>query len=244
MMNTCLNGDSLRWMNNTTNPFADLIIADPPFNIGYQYDIYNDKKSEDDYLSWCEKWLLECKRLLHNDGNMLVCMGDEHITDIDALCKKIGLRRENWIIWHYKFGQSGKLETRKRFTKSKVHILRYAQSRNPYFDAASVAVPSDRQKLYNDKRADPRGKCPDDVFTFKRIAGTHHEREKGIATQMPVSLLRIWVRAMCKPGGVVFDPFPGSGASLIAAKQENRKYLGVELSPNYTKNILDRLNAI
>jgi len=244
MLNTCLNSDSLSWMQSTTNPFADLIIADPPFNIGYQYDSYNDDRSDSDYLGWCGKWLTECKRLLHADGNMLVCMGDEYVSDIDILCRKLKLNRENWIIWHYKFGQSGKLDTRKRFTKSKVHILRYTKSRTPYFDAASVAIPSDRQRQYNDKRADPRGKCPDDTFVFKRIAGTHHERVKGIATQMPVALLRIWVRSMCKPGGTVFDPFPGSGASLIAAKQEDRNYFGVELSPNYTQNILNRLKSI
>jgi DNA modification methylase len=244
-MNTCLRGDSLQWMRTISKPFADLIIADPPFNIGFDYDSYDDDQPVNDYLDWSRQWMAEAKRLLHDEGNLLVCMGDEHVSDIDVICRQsLGLTRTNWIIWHYNFGQSGTLDTRKRFTRSKTHILRYVKNTKFYFNAEAVAVQSDRQKLYNDRRADPRGKCPDDVFNFKRIAGTHTERVAGIKTQMPVALLRVWVKAMCKPGGTVFDPFPGSGASLIAAKFEKRKFLGVELSVNYTNEILKRLAKI
>ncbi|MDP6583256.1 MAG: site-specific DNA-methyltransferase [Anaerolineales bacterium] len=230
-------------MRNVSQPFADLIIADPPFNIGFEYDSYDDDKPVNDYLDWSRQWIAEAKRLLQPGGNLLVCMGDEHVSDIDVICRQsLSLTRMNWIIWHYNFGQSGTLDTRKRFTRSKTHILRYVRDSKPYFDAAAVAVQSDRQKLYNDRRADPRGKCPDDVFRYKRIAGTHTERVQGIKTQMPVELLRIWVNAMCKPNGTVFDPFPGSGASLVAAKLEKRKHLGVELSKDYTNAILKRLS--
>jgi DNA modification methylase len=148
------------------------------------------------------------------------------------------------MVWHYKFGQSGKLDDRKAFTCSKTHILRFVKNGNHYFNAEAVAIPSDRQLLYNDSRADPRGKCPDDVFIFKRIAGTHKERVKGIKTQMPLNLLRVWIKAMCKPKGVVFDPFAGSGASLVAAKIEKRKFLGIELSANYAKQVRARLKKI
>lgn len=239
-INTCLTGDSLKWMKKQ-RPFADLIIADPPFNIGFEYDKYHDKRPRNDYLQWCQEWISECKRLLKDDGNILICSNDEYVSDIDIICRESSLTRANWLIWHYKFGQSGKLDTRKKFTLSKTHILRFIKNDNAFFDAPAVAVLSDRQKLYNDKRADPRGKCPNDVFTFKRIAGTHIERVKGIKTQMPVELLRIWIRALCKHNGIIFDPFPGSGASLIAAKLESRKFMGVELSSNYAKQIRSRL---
>jgi DNA modification methylase len=244
-IDTCINGDCLKWMRTINTPFADLIIADPPFNIGYQYDAYDDSRPPSDYLEWCTEWISQCKKLLNDSGNILICMGDEYVSDIDIICRhKLGLTRVNWVIWHYKFGQSGKLDTRNHFTRSKTHILRYVKSKKFYFNAAAVAVPSDRQRLYNDKRADPRGKCPDDVFIYKRIAGTHLERVKGIATQMPVQLLRIWIKAMCRPDGIVFDPFPGSGSSLIAAKYEKRHFLGVELSSKYYTEIIKRLSQL
>jgi site-specific DNA-methyltransferase (adenine-specific) len=244
----CIQGDSLQIMPTLPESFADLIIADPPFNIGFKYDCYDDSRPDSEYLTWTHKWIKEAKRLLKPDGNLLICIGDKHVSDIDYMCRHacsgLELVRLNWMIWHYAFGQSGRLETRTRFTNSKTHILRYAKTRKAYFNAAGVAVPSARQLRYNDKRADKRGKCPDDVFIFKRIAGTHNERVPGIKTQMPVALLRVWVKAMCRPSGMVYDPFPGSGASMIAAKQEGREYFCSELSPAYADQIGRRLAAI
>ena len=242
-LNTCICGDCLQWMASINDPFADLIIADPPFNINFKYDTYQDNKSSESYLLWCHDWINQCKRLLHNDGNLLICMGDEYVSNIDILCKQLGLYRRNWMIWNYTFGQSGILNTRKGFTRSKTHILRYTKHKSKfYFNAPAVAIPSARSLLYSDKRADKRGKCPDDVFTTKRVAGTHVERVRGVSTQMPTKLLKIWIAAMCKPEGVVFDPFAGSGSSLIAAKMLGQQYLGVELSPNYHQIILNRLS--
>lgn len=240
--NTCVNTDCVDWMKQVKKPFADLIIADPPFNINWSYDIYDDKVSDRKFLYWSFEWIHEAARLLKPNGNLLICMGDEYISDIDVMCRReLGLDRRNWMIWHYTFGQSGKLETRKGFTRSKTHILRFIKDKDFYFDPISVAVPSDRQRLYNDNRADSRGKVPNDVFVFKRIAGTHKDRFPGMSTQMPVELLEIWVQAMCPPKGIVFDPFAGSGSSLVAAKNQNRKYVGCELSPDYHARILKRL---
>lgn len=241
IMNTCINDDCLNWMRGVSDPFADLIMADPPFNIGFEYDSYCDSRDTDDYLWWCREWITQCIKLLKPDGNMLICMGDEHVSDIDCLCKSLGLVRNNWIIWQYSFGVSGTLNTRKRFTRSKTHILRFARKPTAYFNAIAVAEPSDRLTKYHDKRADPRGKCPNDVFVYNRISGTHKSRVRGIPTQMPIALIKTWIKAMCPPNGIVFDPFAGSGATLLAAKELGFNYLGIEISCNYHKIILDRL---
>ena len=233
-------------MKTVQEPFADLIIADPPFNIDWKYDVYIDKKNDEEFLNWNKEWISEAKRLLNDSGNLIICMGDEYAADIDVLARRaLGLHRRNWIIWHYTFGQSGKLETRKGFTRSKTHVFRYVK--NPakaYFDPISVAVPSDRQLKYNDKRGDPRGKVPNDVMMFKRIAGTHKDRFPQMSTQMPIEMVNVWIKAMTKAGDVVFDPFPGSGVSLRAAGLLDRKFLGVELSPDYTRRIKEKLKEL
>lgn len=240
-LDTCLNADSLDWMNNYTGaPFADLVFADPPFNIDWKYDIFIDKKPDQEFLDWTKSWVnLAISKCLKPEGQIYICMGDEYVSEIDVICRReLNLWRQDWLIWHYSFGQSGKLEKRRKFTRSKTHVLRFSKHpRNFYFDPISVAVPSGRLLKYADKRADPRGKCPDDVFVVKRIAGTHKERVPGMSTQMPGELVKPWIIATTKPGDTVYDPFPGSGIALKIAKITGRHYFGTELSPNYHSRI-------
>lgn len=244
MMNTCLNIDSLTWMSNYTGePFVDLIFADPPFNIKWKYDIYIDKMPDDEFIDWNRKWIAQAKRILKPTGQMYICMFDEYVSEIDLICRKeLGLYCQNKLIWNFNFGQSGILHTRKRFTRSKTHILRMSKHRTKFtFNPQDIAVPSARQLEYNDKRADGRGKCPDDVLRYKRIAGTHKDRFPSVTTQMPIEMVSMLIKAVTNAGDMVYDPFPGSGVSLRAAQLLNRNYFGTELSPNYTTRILNAL---
>lgn len=243
--NTCVNADSIEWMTNYQGePFADLIFADPPFNIGWEYDICIDEKTDLEFINWNREWInLAATKCLKPYGTMLICMGDEYVSDIDVMCRRdLGLHRQNWMIWHYEFGQSGKLHSRKRFVRSKTHVLRFSKHKAKFkFDATRVAVPSKRQTMYADSRADMRGKCPNDVFIHKRIAGTHKDRVPHMTTQMPIELVTPWILAMTDHNDLVYDPFPGSGVTLAAAKNKGRQYFGTELSPAYHQHILNRL---
>src|SRR5262249_2971216 len=116
--------------------------------------------------------------------------------------------------------------------------------------------------IYNDKRANPRGRLPDDTWvlrpqdlpdgfvsdedtwSFSRVCGTFKEREGWHGCQMPEQLLGRIVRACSSPGDLVFDPFGGSGTTLAVAKKLKRHYLGCELSPEYAARIEKRLAAI
>ena len=55
--NDLATGDCLQILAKLPAESADLVFADPPFNIGYEYDVYDDKRAKADYLSWAEKWL-------------------------------------------------------------------------------------------------------------------------------------------------------------------------------------------
>lgn len=242
-MNTCYNVDCVQYMSQITQRFADLIIADPPFNIGFKYDIYSDNLEEKHYLDWCETWIRLCiEKCLKPTGNLLICIGDEYVSRLDILCQdRFNLKRKDWLVWHYTFGQSGTIKTRKKFTRSKTHILRFTLNDNATFDATKIAVPSARQLKYKDKRANATGKCPNDVLIFKRIAGTHKERVDGMPTQMPYELIKTFISSMCPPSGTVFSPFCGSGIDLVVAKDLGMNYVGCELSTSYHKLIMDRL---
>ena len=62
-------GDCIELLAKVRKPFVDLIFADPPFNIGYQYDKHKDKLKKDKYISWTEDWMDACYRILKENGS-------------------------------------------------------------------------------------------------------------------------------------------------------------------------------
>ena len=224
-VNKIILGDCIKIMKKMPSGKIDLIFADPPYNIGVKYDTHNDKMRYEDYVEWCEKWMKECSRLLSNKGSIYVAINDEHAAEIVLILKKLRLHMRNWIIWHYTFGQSMK----RKFSRSHTHVLYFTKSnQNFIFNSDAIRVQSVRQKI-GDKRANPKGKMPDDVWTVSRVAGTFKERVKGFPCQMPVKVLEKIIKTSSNKSSIVFDPFSGTGTTAMLPRkwEENtweRKY--------------------
>jgi site-specific DNA-methyltransferase (adenine-specific) len=271
MYDQLLVGDCVRLMRKLPAGSVDLAFADPPFNIGYEYDRYDDRRSRADYLAWADEWLAGVRRLLKPTGSLFVAIGDEYVAEHKVRLDAMGLTLRNWIVWHYTFG----VNCTSKFNRSHAHILYYVADPKRYrFNAGAVRVPSARQTTYADRRANPRGKLPDDTWVLRpqegeeffrpegdtwyasRVCGSFKERVKvpangtplGATTahpcQMPEAVLERIVRVASDPGDVVFDPFAGSGTTLAVAKRLGRRYLGVELSPDYAEQIERRLERV
>ena len=101
----------------------------------------------------------------------------------------------------------------------------------------AIRVPSARQLKYNDKRADPKGRVPDDVWQFPRVCGTFHERRKWIPNQHPEALLERMVLLSTRKGDTVIDMFAGSGNMFRVCKKLGRRCIGIEISLHYCKMI-------
>ncbi|VTS07274.1 DNA-methyltransferase [Tuwongella immobilis] len=253
-----LTGDCLTQLAQLPPHCIDLAFADPPFNIGYEYDQYDDRRSRADYLQWTDAWLAAVKRVLKPTGAFFVAIGDEYVAELKVRLDALGLSMRNWIVWHYTFG----VNCTRKFNRSHAHILYYvADPKRFTFHADAVRVPSARQTTYADRRANPRGKLPDDTWVlrpqedprcfppgsdtwyFARVCGTFKERTEH-PCQMPEAVLDRIIRVSSNPGDWVLDPFAGSGTTLAAAKRLGRNYLGVELSADYAAAIDERLDAI
>ena len=130
-----------------------------------------------------------------------------------------------------------------KFARAHTHIFYFVNNKKNFtFNDHAVRIPSDRQLLYNDKRANPAGKMPDDVWNgYSRVCGTFKERTGWHPCQMPESLLKRIIAASSNPGDCVLDPFCGSGTTAAAACQLNRHYVGIEISPQYVENAKNRL---
>ncbi len=256
--NQLLTGDCLSLLAKLPEACVDLAFADPPFNIGYEYDQYDDRKAKEDYLAWTEKWLVAVRRVLKPTGSFYVAIGDEYAAEVKVRLDALGLTLRNWIIWHYTFGVS----CTKKFNRSHAHIFYYVADPDAFtFIADEIRVPSARQTTYADRRANPKGKVPDDTWVLRpqeeercfppdsdtwyvaRVCGTFKERINH-PCQMPEAVLERIIRVSSNPGDLVLDPFAGSGTTLAVAKRLGRRYLGTELSEKYAEQVRRRLEGV
>lgn len=231
-------GDCIKLLEAAGDLKARLVFADPPFNIGYEYDKYNDRRDHDEYVEWTKRWMTACREVLADDGSFYIAIGAEYAAEVRLIGRELGLDLRNWIIWHYTFGQS----TKQKFARAHTHVFYFvADPKNFVFNDEAIRVPSARQLIYNDKRANPKGKLPDDVWSYPRVCGTFKERRGWHTCQMPEKLLARIVKASSNPGDLVLDPFAGSGTTLAVAAVLGRHYLGMDISKNYVKLATKRI---
>ena len=253
-------GDCLDLMSRVPAGSVHLAFADPPFNIGYDYDAYDDRLSADAYLDWSKKWMREVVRVLRPDGTFWLAIGDEYAAELKVIAtRELGLTCRSWVVWYYTFG----VNCKQKFSRSHVHLFHFVRDAAAFtFNTDSIRVPSARELVYGDKRANPTGRLPDDTWVlrpqdlpdgfgaaedtwyFPRICGTFKERSGWHGCQMPEQLLGRIIRASSREGETVIDPFAGSGTTLAVAKKLGRSFLGMELSEDYADRVNSRLAGI
>jgi DNA modification methylase len=256
----CLNaGDCVKGLERLEAGAVDLAFADPPFNIGYDYDVYDDRTDAEHYLDWTRSWGRAVHRVLKPTGTFWLAIGDEYAAELKIIFQKeLGFTCRSWVIWYYTFG----VNCTKKFSRSHAHLFHFVKDRKRFtFNSKAIRVPSARQLVYADARAVEDGRLPDDTWIlrpqdlpqgfqpdedtwyFSRVCGTFKERAGWHGCQMPEQLLGRIVRACSNPGEVVLDPFAGSGTTLVVAKKLGRRWIGFELSPQYAAQAQARLDA-
>src|SRR5438128_2431450 len=254
-------GDCVAGMNELPAGSIDLVFADPPFNIGYEYDVYHDAKQYDHYLAWSHEWIGAVHRALKPDGTFWLAIGDEYAAELKIESQKIGFHIRSWVIWYYTFGVNCKT----KFSRSHAHLFHFVKNPKRFTfraDEPENRIPSARLLVYSDSRGNPDGRLPDDTwilrpqdladrFTpdedtwyFPRVAGTFKERAGFHGCQMPEQLLGRILRACSNEDELVLDPFVGSGTTPAVAKKLSRRFVGFELSTDYVDKVKRRLAKI
>ncbi len=253
-------GDCLDLMGRLADGTAQLAFADPPFNIGYDYDTYDDRLAANDYLAWSKRWMAEVHRVLAANGTFWLAIGDEYAAELKVLAtRELGFTCRSWVVWYYTFG----VNCKQKFSRSHAHLFHFVKDPTNFtFNVDAIRVPSARELVYGDKRANAKGRLPDDTWIlrpqdlpegfaadgdtwyFPRVCGTFKERSGWHGCQMPEQLLGRIIRSSSLPGDVVIDPFGGSGTTLAVAKKLGRRFVGCELSEQYAQRIEERLASI
>lgn len=166
LINTIQICNCIEAMSTLPEGSVDLAFADPPFNIGYDYDVYEDSKEYQQYIDWSSEWISAVYRVLKPDGTFWLAIGDDYAAELKIESKKAGFHCRSWVIWYYTFG----VNCSKKFTRSHTHLFHFVKDRENFTfrdDDLGNRVPSARELVYNDKRANPKGRLPDDTWIIR-----------------------------------------------------------------------------
>ena len=218
-------GDAVAVMRDLPGSSIDLLIADPPYNLGKDYGVSRDMKAWHEYECFTHEWLTEAIRLLTDTGTLYVFMGVRFISKLYAMLEdEFELNFNGWITWHYTQGMGRKVG----FSPRHEDILFFTRSDKFTFNLDAVRIP---QKYFR-KRNNMAGANPGDVWQFSHVHYCSAEREPH-PTQKPEALLERMILASSNPGEIVLDPFVGSGTTCCVASVLNRQWIGIDLNPEY-----------
>jgi len=258
-----INDDRMKLLKKFKSNSVQLIITSPPYNIGKSYE---KKATLKEYLNEQKRTLVECRRILKNEGSLCwqvgnYVFGKSEIIPLDIkifdLCNKLGLKLRNRIVWHYEHG----LHANNRFSGRYETIMWFTKSDDYYFnlDAIGEKYKNSRPKVrmpqkYPGKLAyqgknkgkysgNINGKNPSDVWVFPNVKSMH--REKTIhPCQFPIELAERLVLSMSRKNDLVIDPYAGVGSTLIAALKNKRRTAGAEILKKYVKETKKRISQL
>ncbi|MDO8654625.1 MAG: site-specific DNA-methyltransferase [Undibacterium sp.] len=243
-VDTVFNEDALAGLARIPDASIDLILTDPPYGLGKDYGNDSDKQASVDYLAWTERWIDAALPKLKASGSLYIFLTWRYSPEIFVMLKQ-RMTMLNEIIWDRRVPSMG--GSVRSFTSVHDTIGFFAKAKGHYFDLDAVRIPYDAATKKARSRAIfvgakwlELGYNPKDLWSVSRLHKENPERADH-PTQKPLEIIERMVRASCPPGGVILDPFMGSGTTAIAAKRCGRHFVGFELNPDYCQIIETRL---
>jgi len=248
-LNRVLEGDCIETMRALPSGAADLIFADPPYNLQLKNELRRPDNSRvdavddhwdqfgsfADYDRFTRAWLTEAKRLLKDDGALWVIGSYHNIFRVGAILQDLEFWILNDVVWR-KTNPMPNFRGR-RFTNA--HETLIWASKGP---KQSYTFNYEAMKSLNDElqmRSD---------WTIPICSGRERlkdeDGDKAHSTQKPEALLHRVIVSSSKPGDVVLDPFFGSGTTGAVAKRLGRNFIGLERDPNYARVARARIAEI
>jgi len=211
----------------------DLIVTSPPYNLEIKYKSYNDEISYKDYLNFTEDWIVKCFMLAKDDGRFCLNIpldknkgGQQSVcADITTIAKKVGWKYHSTIIWN------------EQNISRRTAWGSWLSASAPYVIAPVEAIVVLYKKHWKKSKVNKISdisreefmEWTNGVWNFKGES----KKRIGHPTPFPIELPKRCIKLFTFVGDTVFDPFLGSGSTLIACAQSDRKGLGIEIDKNY-----------
>lgn len=236
-MNEVVLGDCIEEMAKLPDECAQLIIADPPYNVGPAFGIDQEWNRSHDWIPWSKNWLKEAERLLTPGGSIFVYGIHHYQCFVQVLLYELGLDYRRQIIWNYENGWSRSTKTLATHYEpllwfSKGPDYTYHTIREPYKSTERL-----KNKIVKNGKVwtpHPDGRMAGDVWQFPTLAGRRFADERvDHPTQKPLALTDRIINHFSNAGDLVVVPFSGSGTELVSASRNGRRYWGCDIKKEY-----------
>jgi len=240
--NRIINYDCLKVIPHIPNGSIDLIVTDPPYSLGYEFA--NDKLSYEKQKEFMDCYCKEFYRVLKPNGTVVIFMSQEMSHYLYFVLKQLTFVWQNEIVWNRDGGQ---MPTKKLGVCHEMIMIWTKGEQHKTFNLDDIRVQS--KYAETDKRLNPKGKNPGDVWYVPALFGKKIERitENGKAihpTQKPKEIIYPLVSAYSVLNDIVLDPFIGLGTTAIVCKNLGRKYIGIEKDKKYVDVALSLLSEV
>ncbi len=243
-------GDCVAGLKGFPPAWADLIVADPPYNLTRQYGQGQfSRRSAPDYRAWTEEWVAAAVRALAPTGSIYVCINWESSGLIQEVLGR-HLQIKNRLTWKREKGRGAAANW-----KNNMEDIWFAVAGDGYtFNLEAVKVRKPIIAPYRDAAGRPkdwieqpdgqhyRMTHPSNIWTDLTVPFWSMPENTPHPTQKPEKLIERLIVASSRPGDMVFDPFMGSGTTAAVAHRLGRRWLGFEQDEWYCKLALKRLD--
>lgn len=229
--NIIYNEDCVKTIKKIKDNSIDLIFTSPPYNIGINYDTWNDNQPWDKYYEWCESWLKECFRILKNDGriaiNHYLSLGNSSfrtspISTIYSIMEKIGFKHHSIAVWE------------DITLSNKTAWGSFMNASCPYINSPYEGIIIDYKQNWHKQNKGISTIEKQDFVSLTRGRWNIKTETRGLTkANFSIDFAYKVINLLSYKNDIVFDPFMGSGTTAIACIKCNRQYIGSEISKNY-----------
>jgi site-specific DNA-methyltransferase (adenine-specific) len=263
-INTVINGDCVEVMKELPEGSIDLIVTSPPYGVNIAYDVHNDDMEIGEYLEFTRKWLTEAYKVLKDDGRIALNIPYEinrqvkggrifFVSEVYQVMKEIGFKffgvvdleedsphRSKTTAWGSWMSPSSPYIYNPKeciiLAYKKVHIKKVKGE--PQWKGEPTITEEGKTKIVYQE--EDKKDFMELVFgQWKYLNDSRPMTKATFSMDIPTKAIKI----LSYKNDIILDPFNGSGTSCVAAEVLDRRWIGIELSPNYAEIARQRIQS-
>ena len=258
MLDHIYQGDCIQIMNDLPKSCIDIIVTSPPYNIGIEYNKYNDSLPFEQYLNLMESFGNACFRVLKDTGSLFFNIGDKVTDEFRSFLVAQRVRGESLVIqntihWvksiavpehNINIGHFKPVNSKRYINNCHEYIFHFTKSGNCTLDKNGIGVPyADKSNI--SRWGHTRGNDIRDRGNMWFIPYKTVQDKKQHPAMFPEKLPQMCIKlAGYNKKTIVLDPFCGSGSTLMASKRLGCKYIGIDVDSNYVKMAKKNVNFV